>query len=157
MSDRDEYYGLSPIALASYETLTLERLKLGLQTNVGAHVRESLTAELDEDIWGGMICRLKADILAEKLPPETIVRSRVFVLDFPASSWQHFKHEHKESWWLGWLVRRRPVRTEQHKEEATLTVDLDRYRTFPQCNYTFPKDLGPYVQVAMVRDHWSVR
>lgn len=142
----------------SIETLTLERLKFGLQTNVGAQVRGSLHAQVAESILGDLVYRLTADILAEKLPPETVARSKTFTVSkVPTSSWQHFKSEHPESWWLGWLVRRRPVEYREIEFEATLTVDLDRYRTFPQCNYTFPKDLGPYVQVAMVRDHWSVR
>lgn len=152
-----DYYGLDAMA-PSVEALTLERLKLGLQMRVGAHVLDSLRLERQQDmIYNDLLYRLEASVLAEKLPPEKVERSKVVTLDFPASSWQHFKQEHSESWWLGWLVRRRPIRYQALEQTATLTVDLERYRTFPQCNYVFPKGLGPYVNVAVTHDHWSLR
>jgi hypothetical protein len=148
----------SPIAMPSYETLTLERLRFGLQEHVGAEMLHSMQIEaVEEKVWGGMIYRLKASVLAEKLPSEKFERSETFTLDFPASSWQHFKQEHSESWWLRWLVQRRPVRLQGLEQTATLTVDLERYRTFPLCNYVFPKELGPFVNVAVTRDNWSLR
>jgi hypothetical protein len=145
----NDYYGLSAL---SYESLTLERLQFQAQTSVGAAVRASLRPRLDEDIWGGLVYRLTADVLAEKLPPESFERSSKYTWRFPSSPWQHFKQNHAESWWLGWLVRRRPVQLTNHVKTAILTVNLDRYRTFPQANYVFPNTLGPYVNVAMTRD-----
>lgn len=139
------------------ESFTLERLRVGLEQHVGAHALESMRLEVVEDLLrNSFIYRLKTDILAEKLPPEKVERSKTFTLDFPASSWQHFKQEHSESWWLRWLVQRRPIRYQALEQTATLTVDLERYRTFPQCNYVFPKNLGPYVQVAIPRETWSL-
>lgn len=135
------------------ESFTLQRLKLGLEQRVGAHVLDSTRLEVVEDLLtNGFIYRLTTDVLAEKLPPERVERSKTFTLDFPASSWQMFKLEHQGSRWLGWLVRRRPVRRIGHTKTATLTTELDRYRTFPQANYVFPKSLGPYVNVAVTRD-----
>jgi hypothetical protein len=146
------------IKLPSYEALALQRLRIGLEQRIGAQVIESLELHQVEDIFTrSIVTRLTADVLAEKLPPEKIERSKTVALDFPASSWQHFKQEHSESWWLRWLVRRWPVRIQQLEQTVTLTVDLERYRTFPQCNYVFPKDLGPFVNVAVTRDHWSLR
>jgi len=146
----NDYYGLRPIA--SFETLTLERLEHEVRGSVGAHIHESLKASIDEDIWGGLVYRLTADVLAEKLPPKSVARSEHVTFEFPASTWQMFKMNHAESWWLGWFVREWPVRWNTHKKLATLTVDLERYRTFPQANYVFPNTLGPYVNVAVTRD-----
>lgn len=144
--------------VSSYETLTLERLEFGLQQHIGAHALHSMVLERVEAVLtDGFIYRLKVDVLAEKLPPEKVERSTEFFWAFPASVWQHFKLTHLESWWLGWLVRRRPVKYTEHTKTATLTVDLERYRTFPQCNYVFPKDLGPYVKIATLDTNWSLR
>lgn len=37
---------------------------------------------------------------------------RIWQIMDPASRWQAFKERHAMSWWLGWYVRRRPVRYE---------------------------------------------
>jgi hypothetical protein len=137
----------------SYEALTLQRLRIGLEQRVGAHMIESLELHQVEDVFTrSIVTRLTADVLAEKLPPERVERSSEFTWEFPASPFQHWKQKHQGAWWLRWFVARRPVRRTRHKKVATLTVDLERYRTFPQCNYVFPKDLGPYVKVAVTRD-----
>jgi hypothetical protein len=144
---------LSDTTAPALERVVLERMKMGVRQEVGAHVAESLHLEQwVEPMTRNMVVRLTADILAEKLPPERVERSKTVTLDFPASSWQHFKQEHSESWWLRWLVRRRPVRVQALEQTVTLVVDLEKYRTFPQCNYVFPQDLGPYVNVAVTRD-----
>ena len=136
------------------ESFTLERLRLGLEQRVGAHVLQSTRLEVVEDfLTNGFICRLTADVLAEKLPPERIERSSKFFWEFPASPFQHWKQKHEKAWWLRWFTTRRPVRRVKHTKVATLEVNLERYRTFPQCNYVFPETLGPYVNVAVTRDN----
>lgn len=147
---------ISPVG-PSIETLRLERRRYGVSDSVGISVLQSIrfAKEFEQDIFERMVYKLEAEVLAEKLPPETINESRIAVWDFPRSSWQHFKLEHSESWWLGWLVRRRPVQCQVHDKQVTLTVNLERYRTFPQANVNYPPELGPYVQVAYLNKSWS--
>ena len=49
--------------------------------------------------------------------------------DFPATTWQMFKRTHENSWWLGWLVRRRPVMYTTWTGHAD--VKVDRYLGYP--------------------------
>ena len=147
MSLLDEYP--EPIS----DIVTLERLRLASHAEVPAAIAHSMEISQFKDvIFDRLVYKLSAEVLAEKLPPaEVTERTSV---SFPSSSWQLFKEEHAESWWLGWLVRRRPVRRKAHP--VALTVGFDRYRTFPECNYVFPKDLGGYVNVAIQRPgHWE--
>lgn len=151
------YYGLSGTTPWA-DNLTLERRRYDVQAELGMFTRSSMKLEQREDIFRDrLIYRLTADVLAEKLPPERIERTSEFFWEFPASPFQHWKQKHDRSWWLRWFVARRPVRRVRHAKVATLEVNLERYRTFPQCNYVFPKDLGPYVNVAVVRSDWSQR
>ena len=146
------YDDVSPIG-PSLKTFTLERRRYGLTMDLGSFTRDSM--EFQQREADRMVYKLSADVLAEKLPPETINESRIAVWNFPRSSWQHFKLEHSESWWLGWLVRRRPVQYAVHDKQVTLTVNLERYRTFPQANIAYPPELGPYVNVAYLEKSWS--
>lgn len=149
---------LFDVTAPSIDKLVLERMRVGARQVVGASVVESMRLEQwVEPMSRGLVHALTAEVLAEKLPPERIDKSQTFGMDFPASPFQHWKQKHRDSWWLRWFVQRRPVKTDRYEKTAFLTVDLERYRAFPQCNYVFPKDLGPYVNVAVTRDHWSLR
>lgn len=59
-----------------------------------------------------VFARLKAYVLTHQLAEHGVTRSRT--VEWPATPWQHFKKRHAESWWLRWLVARRPVRM-QHE------------------------------------------
>jgi len=74
---------------------------------------------------------LRATMLGKKLPPHTVTESRDFHVDVFDTPWQHFKANHSESWWLGWLVRRRPVRTRRVTHTATLVATWDQFVGFP--------------------------
>lgn len=69
----------------------------------------------------------EAELVADKLSEEFY--TDYFHYNFPKTSWQMFKSEHESSWWLGWLVRRRPVEYEHYVK--TMKVKLDRYFTYP--------------------------
>ena len=144
---------VSPIG-PSLETFTLERRRYALSMELGSYTRDSMEFN-QRRLVDRMVHQFAAEVLAEKLPPETINESRIAVWNFPRSWWQHFKLEHSESWWLGWLVRRRPVQYAVHDKQVTLTVNLERYRTFPQANIAYPSELGPYVNVAYLNKSWS--
>lgn len=129
------------------DKITLERLRLGSRYILPAYIANSMEFSIEQDIFDRMAYELKTEVLAERLPPvEVTERTSLF---FPSSSWQLFKEEHTESWWLGWLVRRRPVR--RKARPVALTVGFDRYRTFPECTYQVPDALGGYVNVAIQR------
>ncbi len=144
---------MSPIG-PSLKTLSLERRRYDLTMELGSYTRDSMEFQ-QRRLVDRMVQKLAAEVLGERLPPETINESRIAIWDFPRSSWQHFKLEHSGSWWLGWLVRWRPVQYEAHDKQVTLTVNLERYRTFPQADISYPSELGPYVNVAYLEKSWS--
>lgn len=89
-----------------------------------------------------LVRRLTVDVLADKLPPEEISNAVSVAFKHPASAWQMFKREHERSLWLGWLVRRRPVVESTVVRIVTVTVDLRRFRTFPEADVPAPREFG---------------
>lgn len=118
------------------ERFVLDKLRVGAQTAVGQnavlHVQEN-----PSDFLGGLMVRLESEVLAEKLVGGTY--TGYGHKDFPSSPWQFFKQNHAESWWLRWLVVRRPVKTERHTIKSV--VEVEAHRTYPSSRIQTP-DLG---------------
>lgn len=68
---------------------------------------------------------------------------------WPASPWQFFKERHRESWWLSWLVRRRPVEYQQTVE--TGQIQVQRYLGYPDAHIPSSK-LGRSIPIERVLD-----
>ena len=94
-----------------------------------------------------LVYRLEAEVLADRLVGDT--KTAHGALFFPASPWQFFKGKHSSSWWLGWLVRRRPVRNDEHPYTATVT--FERYATYPYSRLHPHPDLGRAVLLEQFR------
>ena len=124
------------LAKATTEQIVLDRLRVGAQTAVGRnailHVQENY-----EDFLGGLMFRLESEVLGEKLVGGTY--AGYGHKDFPTSPWQFFKQRHADSWWLRWLVVRRPVVTERHTIKAE--VEVEAHRTYPESRIAIP-DMG---------------
>lgn len=139
---------MDPDEVVAVQQVVLEKLRLGLQQRVGAHVLESARPEFIIDrLSGDMICRLRADVLAEKLPPVQVSGQESVTFESPATPFQHWKQKHAEAWWLVWFVRRWPVREDVTTKTVRMTVDLTKYRSYPQANYILPDDFGAPVLV----------
>jgi len=106
------------------------------QRQVGATVRQSMRFETREDhLHGELERRISAYVLTDHVADDTF--TAVTRAEWPASTWQMFKHRHVASWWLGWLVRRRPVRMQvevQHVE-----VEVSRYLGYPEADLRLPE------------------
>jgi hypothetical protein len=77
---------------------------------------------------GQMIAEISTLVRTHHLPPEQFTRNAELYV--PATWWQHWKRDVAgKRRWLSWIVRRWPVRHTLTK--ATMTVDLSRYRTYP--------------------------
>lgn len=136
--------------LESYtmETVRLDRIKVAAQTVLSPSVASSLSMEqVQDDVWGSLIYRLKGYVLAETLPPAFETAKHTVDFKRPASWWQAWKDEHRGAWYARWLVRRRPPRWVEEPVEVTLTVDLQRYRTYPEATYQLPPEFGRPVLV----------
>ena len=136
------------------EQFTLEWLKVGLQTRIPQTVMDTIEVRAwRDDMLDDMVFALRAKVLADQLPPEKITRRRDVSWEVPASPWQHFKQHHANSWWLRWLVTRRPARLDTHRKMVEFTVDLRRYRTYPEARVS-PAWLGRPVRAAVVDTSW---
>jgi hypothetical protein len=152
------------------DRVVLDRLKVSVCQHISPSIAETVeirtwTERLTEDL----VYELRAHVLAQRLPTEqvtestTIEGSETVTWTIPATWWDHWKADHAESWWAGWFVRLRPPRTAEHSKtmgysrDVTLTVDLRRYRTFPEADYVPPAALGRPVMVALADPpRWGV-
>lgn len=126
-------------------TMQLRQLRVGTTFYSSLRLESLPEIEYNEKKWV-----LEAYVLAEKLAEDTYHNS--ILVKTPTSSWQMFKEEHQASWWLRWLVLRRPIqsKTERH----TLTVKVERYASYPEANIDVSQRLGrpvPYELIQQIR------
>lgn len=122
---------------------------------VGATVRESIEmrqwVETNEDGGDILVRKIAAYVLAEKVADEVYSGSATSL--WPATTWQMFKHTHRNSWWLGWFVDRRPVK--MHKDTHTMHVGVTRYETYPKSDLVTSSTLGPSVRYDKVQTNYG--
>jgi hypothetical protein len=134
----------------SFDTLTLERLKFGIQGRVGASVAESLEVHTWQDkVFSDLVYKVTGYVLAERLPAENLNVTKFWSYEVPANWFQHLKHTCYRWRRLGWFRERWPVRVAKVEKTAMVTVSMERYRTFPEASYVFPKDLGRPVNIVI--------
>lgn len=103
-------------------------------------------------VFDRLFVRLKAYVLTHQLAEHSVSRQRT--VSWPASPWQHWKHRHAGSWWLRWLVERRPVRLQYE------TVDFQEAWTelaaYPWQTYLPPfPELGRPNRVVLTDVRWT--
>lgn len=128
-------------------THTLEQKKVAANLLV---TREASLRVRPDDITDNLVVQLESYVLAEKLVGDTKEVSGA--IPFPTSPWQFFKHRHAGSWWLRWLVERRPVRTENHRWETSVT--FERYNHYPESTLRVP-ELGRPVMFEQFTRPWT--
>lgn len=99
------------------------------------------------DLVASKRLQFEAHVLSHRIAEATQSTTVTMGLDFPASPWQFFKQRHADSWWLGWLVRRRPVRTQRQTKSKRVTLTIDRFHEFPEAKVVVPPESfgRPYV------------
>lgn len=109
---------------------------------LGSFTQDSMRLEVDYDIDFNMWrLRLETEVLKEHIADDyyhTTLERRV-----PASVWQMFKAEHMHSWWMSWLVDRRPVR--HHVWTETVSVKVERSVLYPEANVPRPPLGRPFI------------
>lgn len=93
----------------------------------------------------------EAHVLSHRIAEATQSTTVTMGLDFPTSPWQFFKQRHADSWWLGWLVRHRPVRTHRTTKSKKVTLTVDRFHEFPEARVVVPREYfgKPYLYDAV--------
>jgi hypothetical protein len=149
----------------SPEGVLLERITFGAAQSIAPPLAQALASVDVDHFTNALTARLEAHVLGKRLPSLTHSASRQLGWEFPASTWQHFKQRHAHSWWLRWLVDRRPVRTSTHTRTVTLTTTWEQHVGFPWASHVFPgkevlvhdvTGLGPAVRyVSPPVDVWT--
>ena len=121
-----------PIVAKTIQYKVVERLRLAEMENIAESVEVDITST--DRLARGFAAHLTTFVLTEKLLSDS--QDVSWDLSSPTTSWQFFKREHENSWWLGWLVRRRPVKVEweTHTEHFT----FERYAMFPHSAISHP-------------------
>lgn len=119
------------------------------QHRVGHSFVSSMTEEVDKLAQlerGKQVHRLEAYVLQEHLADDIYVDSTKYTT--PATWWDHFKETFQTSWWLGWLVKRRPAKYDHHVVHCG--VQVERYASYPEADVAVPQ-LGRPVPFENVR------
>ena len=85
---------------APYETVTLEKVRIGLNTAISPHLLESDVRLAEDLLTNHIMVEIRGMVWAEK---ESVKHQEV---KYPADWWQAFK----ERWFRGWMRRRWPIR-----------------------------------------------
>ena len=143
--------------MSQFEQIEVKFKRYVMMQTIDQDVMFDVDPSVHESFWGDMVFRLKASILSDDLPPETVEERRFVRYEVPASTWQAFKKRHAGSWYLKALVARRPVRYEpdpDHRGEyAVCKFNLERYRVYPESRLR-ASDHGRMVRLHDYRADW---
>lgn len=82
---------------------------------------------------------MRTRILTDNLPPEVVTETTTVRVEEPASTWQMWKRNNQGRWYTKWwLVKwlaKWPVIMKGHDKRITMSVDLERFRTYPEARY----------------------
>lgn len=82
---------------------------------------------------------MRTKILTDNLPPETVSASKGVLFHEPASTWQMWKRNNQGHWytwkWLDAWLKKWPIQYVQTERVATLEVNLERFRSYPEAQY----------------------
>lgn len=100
---------------------------------MGGFMQANLKFTQERDyVLGQMVYELATNVRTHKLPPETVEETGTLACDHPATWWQQWKHDvAAKHWALRWIARRWPVRQTRTVHKLTITLDLRRFRTYP--------------------------
>jgi hypothetical protein len=147
----------SPIAHLDQQVV-LDRRKIAHKYAIPAHVFGSIQARLLEAReYDHFLYALDAMITTKSLPQEAVTATKHVEFSSPATWWQHWKHDHRESWWAGWFVRWRGVRMKETVAVAELEVGVERFYTFPEFDFPLPDPKVSHVKFHMQTRSWFDR
>lgn len=140
-----------PDPVEQFRYRTLDWLKYGLAGRIPENLVVSADFRAGEDFFRDeIVWRLSTKLLHERLPDRYYTASDTVWWDFPRSPFQHWKRNHAESWWLGWFVRRWPIKTDRIYRTATMEVDINDYLTYPYQTIADPR-MGDAVRIPEIR------
>lgn len=140
---------------SSFQTVTLNQLKVAVRRTLPREMVFVLsTTEADSFLQhetDRMVLELKARVLAQQLPPQTMQHLvRVETLDpRHATWWDHYKATYQQRWWMRWHTWTVRYVDTPVTVQRLITVTVRDHWTFPEASIVPPDQLGRPVMVAI--------
>lgn len=121
----------------NYEPVELEWFRFSKHAKIGRTFLENMRAGFDlvaDDIVNHEVARfvVESAMVGQRLNPEVFTESTIVEFRVPATWWQHWKADHADTRWAGWVARWRPPVMSVERRVATVTVDVARAALFPE-------------------------
>jgi len=129
-------------------SITLNLRKLAIMEGISGEMLHQLRVEIDQPaellFVDHLLLKLRTAVWTENLPPEQVQTEHTYSFSIPATWWQHAKQQHYNTWWMGWIARRRPPRMRERTITGTFVVHLHRFRVYPDAP-AVPASYGQHV------------
>lgn len=111
----------------------LDTRKVSTRQMMGGFMQANLKFTAERDLMlDHMVYELATYVRSHSLPPEIVEETDFLSCDHPATWWQQWKHDvAAQHWALRWIARWRPVRLTRTVHKLTITLDLRRFRLYP--------------------------
>ena len=134
--------------LVTMSQVILEKVRMGLMTQVGHNVLDSMNVEeITEFVSRNLITRIELDLLSDKIVDDKYTFELTF--KYPATWWQYFKQDKMPKWFLD----KYPVKYQTEVKHKT--VKFSRYATYPKANINIQKNENLYIKLGsleVIRD-----
>lgn len=149
------------------DEISLYRLKVSnrriLDANPDLFASLEVRTQILEDLARSMMVELRGYVYAERLPPERVTRTTDVAFCetemVPDGPWQRFLVRHKGAWWTRlwkrWRYPRYLAVVIKTSRRVSLTVELERYRTYPESKIGPSPHLGPTILSHTIKTDWS--
>lgn len=128
---------MNPDVPLAVKHLTLEKLRVAAQYELGANVAAQATTDTwISEVTGNLVARLSSYVLADRVGNHTATSTEHVQFDSPATWFQHVKQA---------LPTRNKWRPRLTTRTATvkLTAHWEQYNTFPKSSISLPALGGP--------------
>lgn len=132
----EEWYSGIFSGTTTDHSLVLHWEKLGAQMVISREMIETARFSATEMAFDNLLMQLQAYVLGEKLPDHTETAKGSVSVEYPATWWQHAKHQYRERWWIRTLARRRPPRMQTKTETGTLAATWHHMTAYPWARLT---------------------
>lgn len=120
--------------------IRLDRVRFEARARVSPEVLDRIEgSSYVDDLTHDLVLRLQAEVLEDKVAESTYRMT----VPYPATPWHHFKHRHRDAWWMRAIVRHWPI---GFTEKVGL-VTLSKAHRFPKATIRYPDSLGPITMV----------
>lgn len=126
------------------QQIVFHQVKVQASNYLDGHALEHLKFEVIPTSYfvNGFLATLSTYVLAENLPPHHESKTETVVFRTPATWWDHWKLAHADTRLINRFVAWRGIRYREESQQVTLTVDLERFRSYPKAPAYVTEHMG---------------